>query len=84
TKTDQMLIHHSAINKQNEFIQKDQYINFDDAPDHQQLCDNEQAYFLNAIAQQLDLTDHLQQAISSLQIALACDESVKTGKTVLL
>jgi predicted dehydrogenase len=84
TKTDQMLIHHSAINKQNEFIQKDQYINFDDAPDHQQLCDNEQAYFFNAIAQQLDLIDHLQQAISSLQIALACDESVKTGKTVLL
>lgn len=84
TKTDLMLIHHGAVNEQNEFLKDDQNIRFDDAPDHQKLCDNEQAYFYNAIIENQDLTEHLLQAISSLHIALACDESVRTGKTVLL
>ena len=31
-----------------------------------------------------DLTQHLNDAVGSLQIALACDEAVKTGQTILL
>ncbi len=84
TKTDQILIHNSAIDDQNEFLQKDKYIEFNNAPDHQELCDNEQAFFFDSITQNIDLTDHLQEAVRSLQIALACDESVKTGKTIML
>jgi hypothetical protein len=53
-----------------------------DEPDHQELCNREQRYFLQAIQDDLDLTDHLQDAISSLQIAFACDESVRTGMPV--
>ena len=35
-----------------------------------------------AIQKDLDLSDHLQDALNSLKIAFACDESVKTGKVV--
>ena len=55
-----------------------------DEPNHQQLCDREQAYFLKAINENLDLTDHLSDALNSLKIAFACDESVKTGEVVRL
>ena len=55
-----------------------------DEPDHQGLCDREQQYFLKAIQQDIDLTDHLLDAINSLKIAFACDESVKTGNIVFL
>jgi len=47
------------------------------------LCNREQAYFLKAIKENIDLTDHLQDAVTSLQIAFACDESVRNGgKTI--
>jgi hypothetical protein len=55
-----------------------------DEPSHQGLCDREQAYFLKAILENLDLTDHLSDALNSLRIAFACDESVKTGEVVRL
>ncbi len=41
-------------------------------------------YFLKAIRENVDLTDHVQDAVNSLRIAFACDESVKTGKVVML
>jgi hypothetical protein len=48
------------------------------------LCNREQAYFLQAIREDLDLQEHLDDALNSLKIAFACDESVKTGKGVSL
>jgi len=44
----------------------------------------EQLYLLKAIKEDLDLTDHLNDAVNSLRIVLAADESFKTGKTVEL
>ena len=55
-----------------------------DEPDHQELCNREQHYFLRAIQENMDLTDHMQDAVNSLEIAFACDESVRTGQPVLL
>jgi hypothetical protein len=55
-----------------------------DEPDHQELCNREQAYFLKAITENLDLTEHLEDAINSLRIVLAADKSVKTGEVVEL
>ncbi|MNL86054.1 hypothetical protein D3C87_2146010 [compost metagenome] len=63
-------------------MKEDTWINLEDEPDHQELCNREQRYFLRAVTEDLDLTDHLQDAVMSLQIAFACDESVKTGRTV--
>ena len=82
TKTNQLKVHFSARDENDEFTKPDEIINTEDEPDHQGLCDLEQEFFLHAIANDIDLTDHLDDAVNSLKIVLACDEAVRTGKTV--
>jgi predicted dehydrogenase len=84
TKTESLRIHHADIDKRNEFLKDDEWLNLTDEPDHQELCNREQRYFLRAITENLDLTDHLADAVNSLRIAFACDESVRTGEVVRL
>ena len=84
TKTESIRVHHAAIDSNNHFVKKDEWIDMTDEPDHQELCNREQRYFLQAIVEDLDLTDHLDDALNSLKIAFACDESVKTGEVVRL
>ena len=84
TKTESLRRHYASIDSSNEFTRKDEWIDLTDEPDHQELCNREQAYFLNAILQDIDLTDHVEDAVNSLRIAFACDESVRTGMAVKL
>ena len=56
----------------------------EDEPDHDALCYREQAYLLNAIREDVDLTDHMDDAINSMRIVAAADESFRTGKTIEL
>jgi len=62
----------------------DQTIEMPDEPGHQELCDAEQAYMLRAIADDIDLTRHMNDAVQSLAICLAADESIRTGKPISL
>ena len=84
TKTESLRWHHSDIDDKNEFIKKDDWIDLTDEPDHQELCNREQAYFLKAIQEDIDLTDHVEDAVNSLRIAFACDDSVRTGEVIRL
>ncbi len=84
TKTNCIRLHHSAIDSQNEFVRPDELINTEDEPDHQGLCDREQAFLLRAIRDDVDLTAHMADAVKSLAIVLAADESVRTGQIVAL
>jgi predicted dehydrogenase len=84
TKTNCIRLHHSDIDANNEFVKPDELINTEDEPDHQGLCDREQAYLLRAIQEDLDLSDHMHDAVNSLRIVLAADESVRTGQIVTL
>lgn len=84
TKTESIRVHHSELDEKNHFKKQDEWIDMTDEPNHQELCNREQAYFLKAIRENLDLTDHLADALNSLKIAFACDESVKTGEVVRL
>lgn len=84
TKTESLRLHYADINERNEFIAPDEWIDLTDEPDHQELCNREQAYFLKAIQEDTDLTQHINDAVNSLKIAFACDESVKTGQVVRL
>lgn len=84
TKTESLRWHHADINASNEFTRQDEWIDLTDEPDHQELCNREQAYFLKAIRENIDLTDHVEDAVNSLRIAFACDESVRTGNPVML
>jgi predicted dehydrogenase len=60
----------------------DEMIALADEPGHQDLCDAEQAYVLRAIAEDIDLTRHMADAVRSLAICLAADESIRTGRVV--
>lgn len=84
TKTNRLRLHHAALNAQGHFEKEDELIDTSDEPDHQGLCDLEQAFFLKAIQEDMDLTAHLDEAINSLRIVLAADQAYKTGQTVFL
>jgi predicted dehydrogenase len=77
TKTSSLLRHDAAT-------MQDRRIDTSDEPGHQELCDREQKYFLRAIRENLDLRDHLADAVNSLRIVLAADRSVRTGTIVTL
>jgi len=61
---------------------EDRMIGFPAEPGHQDLCDAEQAYVLNAIAFDLDLTRHMADALQSLRICLAADQSIRSGRAI--
>lgn len=84
TKTNCLRLHHAELDAHNEPVRPDEFISTEDEPDHQGLCDREQAYLLRAIREDVDLADHMQDAVNSLRIVLAADESVKTGRIVAL
>ena len=84
TKTGTLLLHHSERDANGNFAKKDEYIDTSDEPDHDGLCLLEQEYLLKAIQEDVDLTNHMEDAINSLRIVLAADESFKTGQTVNL
>lgn len=84
TKTEMLRLHHSQLDSDGNFVKEDDWIGTDDEPDHDGLCYREQEYFLNAIRNDVDLTDHMDDAINSMRIVAAADESFRTGKTIEL
>ena len=84
TKTSAIRLHHAALRPDNSLAQPDELFRMDDEPDHNALCEREQAFLLRAIREDMDLTDHMQDAVNSLRIVLAADRSIRTGEVVLL
>jgi predicted dehydrogenase len=84
TKTESLRFHHADLDQNEKFLKPDEWINLEDEPDHQELCNREQRYFLKAILEDTDLSAHAEDAVNSLRIAFACDESIKTGQVVSL
>ncbi|MCJ8331004.1 MAG: Gfo/Idh/MocA family oxidoreductase [Lentisphaeria bacterium] len=82
TKTNCLQIHHAELDSDQNFTKEDEFINTADEPDHQGLCDREQAYFKKAILDDIDLSDHMRDAVSSLSIVLAADKSFREGKAI--
>ena len=77
-KTNQILRHYTDMSR------PDERIDMADEPDHDALCQREQEYLLRAIDEDIDLGDHMDDAVKSLKIVVAADESVKTGQVVRL
>ena len=75
TKVGSLLIHS---------LDGDRLITLPDEPDHQSLCDSEQAYLIDAIQSNIDLDRHMSDALQSLRICFAADQSIRSGKTVIL
>jgi predicted dehydrogenase len=84
TKTNQILLHGAALAADGSFAAPDQRQSTLDEPDHDQLCEREQRFLLKAIEEDIDLTEHMADAIKSLRIVLAADQSVRSGKVVEL
>ncbi|UJH90097.1 Gfo/Idh/MocA family oxidoreductase [Antarcticibacterium sp. 1MA-6-2] len=84
TKTESLRFHKAALDREDNFVEEDTWIDLKDEPNHQELCNREQQYFLNAIKLDWDLSLHAEDAVNSLRIAFACDESVRTGQIVKL
>ena len=84
TLTESLRVHYADIDDRNNFVRPDEWIDLTDEPSHQDLCDREQLFFLRSIRENLDLSKSMEDAINSLRIAFACDESVKTGRAVTL
>ena len=84
TKTNRILLHHADLAADGSLAKKDETFDTKDEPTHDDLCEREQRYLLKAIRENVDLSDHMSDAIRSLRIALAADKSVRTGRPVEL
>jgi predicted dehydrogenase len=84
TQTQALRLHHAELGSDGTFSKADETLRLDDEPDHDELCHREQEFFLRAIREDLDLTDHLDDALASMRIVSAADESFRTGRTVEL
>jgi hypothetical protein len=84
TKTSALRLHHSPLTPEGKFAAPDDTIRMDDEPGHQELCNREQRLFLDAIVNNRNMSSHVEDAINSLRIVLAADESVRTGNVVRL
>jgi predicted dehydrogenase len=82
SKTESLRLHHATLKEDGTFGKSDEVIRLDDEPDHDGLCHREQEFFLRAIREGMDLSDHMDDAIASMRIVLAADESFRTGRTV--
>lgn len=82
TKTSTIRTHWAQLDRSGQYAQRDREISMADEPGHQDLCNREQAYVLKAIREDLDLSSHMSDAVRSLKIVLAADESVRNGRAV--
>lgn len=64
--------------------QPDQDLSMAGEPGHQELCDAEAAFMAQAIAEDTDLTRHGADAVASLAVCLAADESIRSGQPIRL
>jgi predicted dehydrogenase len=82
TKTSIIRLHKAATDGEGRFLAADEMLAMAGEPGHQELCDLEQAFVLKAIREDIDLNRHMTDAVQSLRICLAADESVRTGRMI--
>ena len=84
TKTSTIRIHSAKTDENGKLVTPDENLVMQGEPGHQELCEREQAFVLDAIRNDVDLSRHMDDAVQSLRICLAADESARTGKIVTL
>lgn len=84
SRTEELRLHHAELGPDGTFSRADEIIDVSDEPDHDELCRREQEVFLRAIREDIDLTEHLQSAVDSLQIVLAADRARRENRTIEL
>ncbi len=84
TKTSVIRIHRAQTGADGRFASADTNLSMADEPGHQELCEREQAFVYRAIRGNFDLGRHMRDAVLSLQVCIAADESVRSGQAVML
>jgi hypothetical protein len=82
TKTNSLRVHWQDRDAEDQFVRKDEWLDTNDEPDHDGLCLREQLYLLAAIRDNVNLGDHLADAVNSLRIVLAADRAAREGRTI--
>jgi predicted dehydrogenase len=80
TQTHQILLHHAELDPDGLPAREDERLSTADEPSHDDLCEREQHFLLKAIEWDLDLSAHMTEAVNSLKIVVAADQSVRTGR----
>jgi predicted dehydrogenase len=75
-------IHRAALGPDDALLTGDEDVVLDDTPDHDEISRREQMWLLEAIRNDLDLSRHWADAVNSLRIVLAADESIRTRRAV--
>jgi predicted dehydrogenase len=84
TKTDAIRVHYADVGADKNFTRKDDILSMTDEPGHQELCDREQAFFLKAINENIDLSESMDAAVNSLRIVLAAEQSIAEERVIRL
>jgi len=84
TKVDTIIVHSSAMDAKGNQAKRDEVVRITDEPDHYELCRREQEYLYKAITENLDLSDHMDDAVNSLKICFAAVDSYRTGRAIHL
>ena len=84
TRTGLILRHRSDTDATCDFAYADERLDMAGEPDHQELCEREQRFFLKAIREDLDLQEHMTAAVDSLRVVLAADMSIREGRAITL
>lgn len=83
TRTNALRLHHGTT-KNGVFTKQDEIVRMSAEPGHDDLCRLEQEYFYKAISENIDLNDHMNDALNSMRIVFAADTSIRTGTQVQL
>ncbi len=83
-RTHTLKLHHAELDNRGEPVHQDEQFIMQNEPSHADLCRIEQEFLLRAIRDDLNLDEHLDGVLNSLKIALAADESVRSGRVVYL
>ena len=82
TKTARIRVHAAATGDDGGFIAPDEILSMHDEPGHQELCEREQQFVLDAIRGDVDLGKHMDDAVRSLAIVLAAERSMLERRAI--
>jgi predicted dehydrogenase len=84
TSTGAIRLHHAALKPDGTLARADEVFDMADEPGHDELCAREQLLLLDAIRHDRDLSAHMTDAVNSLRIVLAADQSIRQHRVVEL
>jgi len=84
TEVNTLVLHSSETDDSGKRAKEDQCIKVEDEPHHAELCRREQEYLYRAITENIDLSEHLEDAVNSLKICYAAVESYQSCQAIHL